>query len=288
MSTVEMVSPDRAKRALQMLRCFLCKQYMLPPISSCINNHRLCVECVRKNQTQCPGCKQNYLGTRTSALEELATSLRYPCRYDAEGCAGTFPLEEINIHERYCVYRPYECPLSKYTKCTWKGQLSWIHYHVSASHQGCCVTFHDPTARTVEWQISKNGCFTDYTHVVFAFGEVFLYHKKFDYDKKRLCIAIQYLGPVANSTKFKYKLKFIRKDSTQVLSMSHVAHHEDEKIDMVFSTGDCVVVYYETLSLLSRSIMLFKIYKLGDVKVFRGYVDTSAKKHSLPNLHITK
>lgn len=111
---------------LQVLTCPLCREYMAPPITLCKAGHNICSSCRPGLQfsggNKCPHCGQPLLETRNVALETIARSLRYPCRYGVAGCRLTFSLNDIGKHHACCPHRSYDCPLRTLENCRWNGR----------------------------------------------------------------------------------------------------------------------------------------------------------------------
>jgi hypothetical protein len=113
-------------RLLQSLTCPLCCQYMRPPITLCQAGHNICSSCRPDMQwwggNRCPQCDSPLLDTRNVALESIAGSLLYPCRYSAAGCPHKFRLEDVGPHHAECPHRSYGCPLRALEHCKWTGR----------------------------------------------------------------------------------------------------------------------------------------------------------------------
>ncbi|XP_075724223.1 uncharacterized protein LOC119183261 isoform X2 [Rhipicephalus microplus] len=84
-----------------LLECPVCGNYALPPIMQCENGHHLCAPC-RKNVAMCPVCRAPKGNNRNLALEKLAESTLFPCKYRSKGCTTSLLIAEKKRHENSC------------------------------------------------------------------------------------------------------------------------------------------------------------------------------------------
>jgi hypothetical protein len=70
---------------LSQLECPVCMEYMRPAITLCVNGHNICNICKPK-APHCPTCRQQFLNTKSVALEKLALRVKCPCTYRKYGC----------------------------------------------------------------------------------------------------------------------------------------------------------------------------------------------------------
>ena len=106
------VANDLRQGLLSELECPVCMEYMMPPITFCVNGHNICPSCKPK-VTQCPTCRQPFVNIRNVALEKMASQIEYPCVYWRSGCGEKFTLDLKKKHESVCPYNQYRCPLIK-------------------------------------------------------------------------------------------------------------------------------------------------------------------------------
>ena len=79
-SSMECVAADLSMGLLGELECPVCMEYMLPPITFCLNGHNICNNC-KPMLTNCPTCRQPFVNIRNVALEKLARQMKYPCTF---------------------------------------------------------------------------------------------------------------------------------------------------------------------------------------------------------------
>ncbi|XP_063916592.1 uncharacterized protein LOC135132433 [Zophobas morio] len=107
------------------LKCSLCKNYLSHfPISIYSNNQNICGRCPIPEGTV----------YHEEALETLCHLLRFPCRYQSEGCSQQLYPKEVPQHEENCPFRIVKCVMTKPTPCSWSGNLPTLPSHLQADH----------------------------------------------------------------------------------------------------------------------------------------------------------
>lgn len=115
-----------------LFECPICFDYALPPIFQCHSGHLVCSDCHPK-LTCCPTCRGPLGSIRNLALEKLATSVLFPCKYAPYGCETTLPPQGKISHEVLCEFRPCPCPCPG-TFCKWQGALDAVIPHLKNQH----------------------------------------------------------------------------------------------------------------------------------------------------------
>ena len=70
-----------------LFECPVCFDYVLPPILQCHAGHLVCSNC-RPKLTCCPTCRGQLGGNiRNLAMEKVASTVMFPCKYSSGGCA---------------------------------------------------------------------------------------------------------------------------------------------------------------------------------------------------------
>lgn len=95
------------------------------------------------------------------------------------------------------------------------------------------------------WQISNAECYQTSDHVVFALGEVFVLHKRFDIPQRKLCLAVQQCWHLPSH--FRYSLQLEKNGGNQMALLSNLVHHHLENLDQVFLSGECIKVDFDML-----------------------------------------
>eukprot|EP00493_Phyllostaurus_siculus_P002285 UN02297 len=79
-------NPDLAS----LFECPVCFDYVLPPIYQCSSGHLVCSNC-RPKLTLCPTCRGPLGSIRNLAMEKVANTVLFPCRFNSSGCGVTLP-----------------------------------------------------------------------------------------------------------------------------------------------------------------------------------------------------
>ncbi|XP_076205378.1 E3 ubiquitin-protein ligase SIAH1 isoform X3 [Aptenodytes patagonicus] len=118
-----------------LFECPVCFDYVLPPILQCQSGHLVCSNC-RPKLTCCPTCRGPLGSIRNLAMEKVANSVLFPCKYASSGCEITLPHTEKAEHEELCVIRQPRRLLKDigpYADCLYVTNLTMNVY-------GVCVT----------------------------------------------------------------------------------------------------------------------------------------------------
>lgn len=118
-----------------LFECPVCFDYALPPIIyQCDSGHIICTPCKQKVQC-CPSCRGPLGGVRNLAMEKVADSVQFPCKYITSGCREKMHHSTKRQHEEQCPFRPYSCPCPG-TTCTWQGgNLDMVLNHLLSAHK---------------------------------------------------------------------------------------------------------------------------------------------------------
>jgi hypothetical protein len=98
------------------------------------------VKSVRRKFGHCPSCRRQFVNTRSLAVEDLATHVKYSCRYRAYGYAETLTYDTIVGHRVKCRYSLRVCPAAELAicNCSWHGRYD-IEGHLRENHlEECC------------------------------------------------------------------------------------------------------------------------------------------------------
>ncbi|XP_062512840.1 E3 ubiquitin-protein ligase SIAH1-like [Corticium candelabrum] len=129
-----LVAIPAAKHDLASLfECPVCFDYVLPPILQCNSGHLVCSQC-RPKLACCPSCRGPLPVVRNLAMEKVAETVTFPCRYRMAGCPQLLHHTEKRGHEEICEYRPYVCPCPG-ASCKWQGALEDVLRHIEETHK---------------------------------------------------------------------------------------------------------------------------------------------------------
>ncbi len=136
------------------LECPVCKAIPITgsQVFQCQNGHIICSKCQPKLST-CPVCRVGMATKiRNSVAEKIIADLPKPCRYTENGCDYTLGLQ-LDLHEKYCTYRPVQCPALG--ACYAKVLIKDLKQHVESAHKdriAKCVGSGDPTMVRVSFK----------------------------------------------------------------------------------------------------------------------------------------
>ncbi|GLG93644.1 Uncharacterized protein GBIM_00998 [Gryllus bimaculatus] len=71
---------------------------------------------------------------RNLAMEKVAGTVMFPCKYSTTGCNVSVLHTEKGEHEDTCEFRPYSCPCPG-ASCKWQGSLESVMPHLMMSHK---------------------------------------------------------------------------------------------------------------------------------------------------------
>ena len=93
--------PTQASDLASLFECPVCFDYVLPPILQCHAGHLVCSNC-RPKLTCCPTCRGQLGGNiRNLAMEKVASTVLFPCKYSSGGCGMTL-LHTEKVNPKIC------------------------------------------------------------------------------------------------------------------------------------------------------------------------------------------
>ncbi|EHB02693.1 E3 ubiquitin-protein ligase SIAH1 [Heterocephalus glaber] len=116
-----------------LFECPFCFDYVLPPIFQCQSGHFVCSNCHPK-LTCCPTCQGPLGSILNLAMEKVANSVLFSCKYASSGCEITLPHTQKADHEDLCEFRPYSCPCPS-ASWKWQGSLDAVMPHMISQHK---------------------------------------------------------------------------------------------------------------------------------------------------------
>jgi len=170
-SIIPNTTPTSAE-LLSAFECPVCMDYMLPPYLQCSAGHLVCGSCRPKIQ-HCPTCRGSVPSIRNLAMEKIANSVMFPCKFSHTGCSSFFVHTEKIEHEETCEFRPYQCPCPG-ASCKWQGNLTDVMTHLMKMHksittlQGEDIVFLATDINlpgAVDW-VMMQACFSSYFMLV--------------------------------------------------------------------------------------------------------------------------
>lgn len=233
---------DLSNSVLKELECPVCMEYMVSPITMCESGHNICNRCGPKVK-KCATCRQPLLSTRNFTLENLAKTIKYPCRNRKTGCEEAFPLDQITHHQTVCLHRFYDCPLAKApgNLCLWQGPRSEIKRHIDINHK-LRVT---EAIATLSVFIKAFNPTYKYCRVIYTLGEIF--YQQFDVSADNFCFVVQYVGPEAEASRYKYQLTLKSPCGPEKIKVSQVTQGVKVSTDDIRQSGKCIKLPYDVV-----------------------------------------
>jgi E3 ubiquitin-protein ligase SIAH1 len=222
------------------LECPVCMLYMTPPIPLCVNGHSICNAC-RQKVDQCPTCRQQFLNSGCSILENIIQKIKYSCQYYKEGCKYESAVNDIALHEARCPHRPFRCPFAEDTTiCCWKGQMSVMWDHIKCEHSS-----QSATASQGRFTITLDCSGSRPTRMALsACGETFIMVSRvISFD---LYCCVLYVGPCTKGSLYNYTVTVSRRGRRARSSITICQATKSYFIDVqrMFRNSDCAVFPY--------------------------------------------
>lgn len=238
---------------VDLYECPVCFKSALPPIYQCQDGHLVCSRC-HPRVNSCPTCR-GYLGSiRNLALEKLASSLLFPCRYASVGCLITLPPVDKERHEKLCDFRPCSCPCPG-GFCKWQGELNKVIPHLNRKHRNV-VTMHSEGGVFTPVGLQLPGV-TDCVVIQSCFNSHFIFtvkKLKSDYGCHKFVAISELIGTRKEAEKFKYRLEL--KDSNRRLMWEATPPSVQDGIKTSIEKGDCLMFDCMTAKLFAKNAVL--------------------------------
>ncbi|XP_023210640.1 E3 ubiquitin-protein ligase SIAH1-like [Centruroides sculpturatus] len=198
--------PSTITDLASLFECPVCFDYVLPPILQCQNGHLVCSVC-RQKLTCCPTCRGSIGNIRNLAMEKVASTVMFPCKYSGSGCRAQLVHTEKPEHEEACEFRPYNCPCPG-ASCKWQGNLEQVMPHLMQSHKSI-TTLQGEDIVFLATDINLPGA-VDWVMMQSCFGHHFMLvlEKQEKYDGHQQFFAIvQLIGSRKQAENFMYRLE---------------------------------------------------------------------------------
>lgn len=188
-----------------LFECPVCFDYVLPPIFQCQAGHLVCSAC-RPKLSCCPTCRGPLGNIRNLAMEKVANTVFFPCKYSSNGCSIMLLHTEKMEHEDACEYRPYVCPCPG-ASCKWQGSLEQVMPHLMMSHKSI-TTLQGEDIVFLATDINLPGA-VDWVMMQSCFGHHFMLvlEKQDKNDGQQFFAIVQLIGSRKQAEKFAYRLE---------------------------------------------------------------------------------
>ncbi|XP_003792489.1 E3 ubiquitin-protein ligase SIAH1-like [Otolemur garnettii] len=235
-----------------LFECPVCFEYVLPPILQCQRGHLVCISCRRK-LISCPTCRGPLGFIRNLAMEKLANSLPFPCKYASSGCGTSLPPVQKARHEGLCDFRPYFCPCPG-VLCPWEGSVDAVMPHLMDQHDDRITALQGETATflamdinnvpgTLYW-VMMQSCFDLHFMVV-------LQRQENHHGQERFCAMVRLLGTPQQVENFTYRLEMKR--GRRQLTWEAPPRSIRESIETATMSSDCLVFDTNTAQLFAEN-----------------------------------
>jgi len=222
-----------------LFECPVCFDYVLPPILQCHAGHLVCSNC-RPKLTCCPTCRGQLGGNiRNLAMEKVASTVMFPCKYSSGGCTVSLLHTEKVDHEETCEFRPYSCPCPG-ASCKWQGSLEQVMAHLMQVHKSI-TTLQGEDIVFLATDINLPGA-VDWVMMQSCFGHHFMLvlekQEKFDGHQQFFAI-VQLIGTRKQAENFAYRLEL--NGHRRRLTWEATPRSIHEGVSSAIMNSDCLV-----------------------------------------------
>ncbi|XP_055249474.1 E3 ubiquitin-protein ligase SIAH1-like [Moschus berezovskii] len=222
-----------------LFECPVCFNYVLPPILQCQNGHLVCSDC-RPKLTRCPTCRGPLTSIRNLAMEKVANSVLFPCKYASAGCEITMPPTGKADHEEYCEFRPCCCPCPG-ASCGWQGSTDAVLPHLMQHYDESIITLQGEVVVFLAVNINHPGTL-DWVMIQSCFGFHFiLFLEKLEsYDgHQKFFAVVQLIGTREQAENFTYRLELNGNRRRLIWEATPLSIHE--RFATAIMNSDCLV-----------------------------------------------
>ncbi|KAF3705447.1 E3 ubiquitin-protein ligase Siah2 [Channa argus] len=231
--------PTQSSELTALFECPVCFDYVLPPILQCQAGHLVCNPC-RQKLSCCPTCRGPLSPSiRNLAMEKVASTLPFPCKYSLAGCLLSLHHSEKPDHEEVCEFRPYTCPCPGAT-CKWHGSLEAVMPHLMHAHksittlQGEDIVFLATDINlpgAVDW-VMMQSCFSHHFMLVLEKQEKYEGHQQF-------FAVVLLIGTRKQAENFAYRLEL--NGSRRRLTWEATPRSIHDGVAAAIMNSDCLV-----------------------------------------------
>lgn len=221
-----------------LFECPVCYDYVHPPIIQCDSGHLICANC-RPKVHFCPSCRGPLGSIRNLAMEKVAETIAFPCRFNSHGCPKRLFYCERRCHEEHCEFRPYPCPVPG-ASCKWQGNLEEVTSHLHQQHKSI-TTLSGEDIVFLATDVSLPGA-VDWVMLQSCFGRQFmLVLEKQEYSEghHQFLAVVMIIGSPEEARLFAYRLELTGKGGRKLTWEAH-PHSIQEGVAAVIASSDCL------------------------------------------------
>ncbi|XP_050426973.1 E3 ubiquitin-protein ligase SIAH1A-like [Adelges cooleyi] len=229
--------------------CPVCFDHMLPPILQCQSGHLVCSACRPKLNNCCPTCRGPIGCIRNLAMEKVASTVMFPCKYSSSGCPVSLLHSEKIEHEELCERGPYACPCPG-EKCKWQGGLEQVMGHLMVAHK-TITTLQGEDTVFLATDINLPGV-VDWVMMQSCFGHHFMLvlEKQEKYDGHQQFFAVlRLIGSRKQCEKFAYRLEL--NGHQRRLAWEATPRSVHQGVSQAILNSDCLVFDTSTAQLFA-------------------------------------
>ncbi|XP_054280388.1 E3 ubiquitin-protein ligase SIAH1-like [Macrosteles quadrilineatus] len=148
----------------EITKCPVCFDTLTGDVVQCISGHGICIQCRRKMNI-CPTCKQRFLSSKPTMLNQILEILPALCPFADRGCKEIFFPKN---HQAHCEFRTFKCPIVRLNhRCNWMGAVKHFRVHFMRNHNGHYVIYSLGTSKKLFYNnFNKNWLQQEYLHSV--------------------------------------------------------------------------------------------------------------------------
>ncbi|CAL8072165.1 unnamed protein product [Orchesella dallaii] len=238
--------PDLAS----LFECPICYDYVLPPIFQCAAGHLVCSACRPKLNNCCAQCRGPLGNIRNLAMEKVAGTVHFPCRYAQNGCGALLLHTEKADHEDACDCRPYFCPCPG-TNCKWQGSLEQVMPHLLVNHKSI-TTLQGEDIVFLATDINLPGA-VDWVMMQSCFGHHFMLvlEKQEKNGEEKFFAIVQLIGSRKQTLQFAYRLELNGNRRRLIWEATPISIHDG--VSSAILNSDCLFFDTSTAKLFSEN-----------------------------------
>ncbi|XP_074659820.1 E3 ubiquitin-protein ligase SIAH1-like isoform X2 [Tubulanus polymorphus] len=228
------VAASNGNDLASLFECPVCFDYALPPIMQCQSGHIVCSSC-RPKLSSCPTCRGPLGNIRNLAMEKVASTVMFPCKYVSTGCPVTLLHTEKGDHEEGC---EFSCPCPG-ASCKWHGSLEQVMPHLMHSHKSI-TTLQGEDIVFLATDINLPGA-VDWVMMQSCFGHHFMLvlEKQEKFEAQMFYAIVQLIGTRKQAENFAYRLEL--NGHRRRLTWEATPRSIHDGVQVAIANSDCLV-----------------------------------------------
>lgn len=216
---------------LEIMKCYACKAYLIPPIWLCQTGHSVCDECY-KTLSVCSICERKFTGGRNLLAEAYSPKLLYPCKNSKSGCQETLTVDKVKEHQANCSYQSYKCGVKQ---CNWHGTIDQIENHFTNAVHINYETTNDKSSLHFH-----SGEIQSFVNLIKLFDHLFWF--KYYRNEEHIFWAVQYIGAENEADQYSYEVEIKNYNEELKIKLRKYCHKIGIGDSELFKIGNCINV----------------------------------------------